>query len=58
MFGSCSLDAPSVKNIIETINTYSGNLTLGFGCDATTEDKDLFAQEVGYADMTSLLAAL
>ena len=67
MFSSCKLDAPSVKNIIDTINTYSdsgeltlgmGSLTLGMGCNDTTEDKDLFAQEVGYSDMSSLLAAL
>ena len=60
MFSSCKLDAPSVKNIIDTIRTmsYSVSLTLGMGCNDTTEDKDLFAQEVGYADMTSLLAAL
>ena len=58
MFHKCKLNAPSVKNIIDTINTYSGKLRLGMGCDDTTEDKDLFAQEVGYADMTSLLAAL
>ena len=58
MFYDCKLDAPSVKNIIDTINTYSGSLTLGIGCNSTTEDKDLFAQEIGYADMTSLLAAL
>ena len=58
MFYGCKLDAPSVKNIIDTINTNSNQLTLGMGCDNTTEDKDLFAQEVGYADMTTLLAAL
>ena len=59
MFYYCKLDATSVKNIIDTINTVSGRyLTLGMGCNNTTEDKDLFAQEVGYADMTSLLAAL
>ena len=59
MFSSCKLDAPSVKNIIDTINTYSGaSFTLGMGCNDTTEDKDIFAQEVGYADMASLLAAL
>ena len=58
MFYGCKLDATSVKNIIDTINTYSGKLTLGMGCNNTTEDKDLFAQEVGYADMSSLLAAL
>lgn len=58
MFYDCKLDATSVKNIIDTINTYSGGLTLGMGCDNTTEDKDIFAQEVGYNDMTSLLAVL
>jgi hypothetical protein len=57
MFEYCKLDAPSVKNIIDTINTYSGELFLGMGCDETEEDKNLFAQEVGYADMNSLLAA-
>lgn len=58
MFNECKLDAPSVKNIIDTINTYSAQLMLGMGCNNTTEDKNLFAQEVGYTDMTSLLAAL
>ena len=58
MFSNCKLDAPSVKNIIDTINTYSEKLALGMGCNNTTEDKNLFAQEVGYTDMTSLLAAL
>lgn len=58
MFDGCKLDAPSVKNIIDTINTYNDRLTLGIGCNNTTEDKNLFAQEVGYSGMTSLLAAL
>jgi len=58
MFYGCKLDAPSVKNIIDTINSYSGTLYIGMGCDNTETDKNLFAQEVGYADMTSLLAAL
>ena len=58
MFRNAKLDAPSVKNIIDTINTYSGSLMLGMGCKNTTEDKNIFAQEVGYADMTSLQAAL
>jgi hypothetical protein len=58
MFEYCKLDAPSVKNIIDTINTYSGLLILGMGCDNTPADKNLFAQEVGYANMASLLAAL
>ena len=57
-YWDCKLDAPSIKNIIDTINIYSGELSLGMGCNDTTEDKDLFAQEVGYADMTSLLAVL
>ena len=58
MFYHCKLDAPSVKNIIDTINTYSGTLGVGMGCNNTTEDKGIFAQEVGYADMASLLDAL
>ena len=58
MFSNCKLDASSVKNIIDTIKKYAGELTLGMGCNNTTADKDLFAQEVGYTDMTSLLAAL
>ena len=58
MFIGCKLNASSVKNIIDTINTYSDKLELGMGCNNTTEDKDFFAQEVGYTDMTSLLAAL
>ena len=59
MFDGCKLDAPSVKNIIDTINAspqFPALLMLGIGCNNTTEDKDLFAQEVGYTDMTSLLA--
>jgi hypothetical protein len=58
MFSGCKLDAPSVKNIIDTINTHSGKLTLGIGCNDTETDKDLFAQEVGYSNMASLLATL
>ena len=58
MFGNCKLNASSVKNIIDTINTGSGDLSLSMGCNDTEEDKNLFAQEVGYADMASLLAAL
>ena len=58
MFDGCKLDASSVKNIIDTINTYSAELTLGMGCNNTTEDKNLFAQEVGYTNMSSLLTAL
>lgn len=59
MFHSCKLDSTSIKNIIDTINTVSsGSIILGLGCDTDTTDKNLFAQEAGYADMTSLLAAL
>lgn len=60
MFVYCKLDAASVKNIIDTINnkTSSRKLRLGIGCNDTTEDKDLFAREVGYTDMRSLLNAL
>ena len=58
MFSGCKLDAPSVKNIIDTINTRSSNFTIGMGCNSSTSDKNLFAQEVGYSNMTSLLAAL
>ena len=59
MFYDCKLDASSVKNIIDTINTVSSKtLLLGMGCDNTTEDSELFAQEVGYSDMSFLLAAL
>ena len=58
MFSGCKLDAPSVKNIIDTINTYSSHLTLGIGCENTAEDANLFAQAIGYTDMTALLGAL
>ena len=58
MFGSCKLDASSVKNIIDTIKTAPSNgIWLGMGCDNNTEDKDLFAQEIGYNTMTELLSA-
>ena len=58
MFENCKLDAPSVKNIIDTINTsYSGYLSLGIGCDEKEEDVILFTQEVGYANIPSLLVA-
>ena len=58
MFNGCMLDGDSIKNIIDTINTYSGRLDLGMGCNNTTEDKNLFAQEVGYDNMDTLLATL
>ena len=59
MFYNCKLDSASVKNIIDTINTtYSSSLSLGMGCNNTTSDKDLFAQEIGYNSMDELLAAL
>ena len=58
MFEGCKLDSKSVKNIINTINTYPGNLTLGMGCNNTSEDANLFAQEIGYGDMNTLLNTL
>lgn len=61
MFDLCKLDAPSVKNIINTINSISQRtvLGLGIGCNDTPEDANRFAQEVGeYADMESLLATI
>lgn len=59
MFTRCKLNSNSVKNIIDTINTVSsGDLRLDVGCNDTAEDADIFAQEIGYADMTSLLSAL
>ena len=59
MFYDCKLDAKSVANIINTINTVSyGELSLGFGCDNNDADKDLFAQEAGFSDMNALLKAL
>ena len=58
MFYNCKLDSLSVKNIIDTINNFLGELLIGIGCDNTETDENIFAQEVGYADMTSLLAAL
>lgn len=59
MFYYCKLDVPSIKNIINTINTVeTANLTLGMGCNNNQTDKDFFAQEVGYPDMSTLLTAL
>ena len=59
MFENCKLDAPSIKNIIDTINIVeTGEITLGMGCDNNQTDKDLFAQEVGYSDMNTLLQVL
>lgn len=59
MFTRCKLNSQSVKNIIDTINTVSsGNLRMDIGCNDTAEDADIFAQEIGYADMTSLLSSL
>ena len=60
MFYGCKLDAPSVKNIIDTIGAYYSDISmcLGMGCNNTVEDRNLFAQEVGYADMSALLAAV
>ena len=59
MFYGCNLDSASVKNIIDTINTSHlpyGTLTLGIRCNDRT-DANLFAQEIGYADLTSLTTA-
>lgn len=61
MFNYCKLDAPSIKNIIDTINSISQRsvLGLGIGCNDTPEDANRFAQEVGeYADMESLLSVI
>lgn len=60
IFHGCKLDATSIKNVIDTINKIDSSklLSIGMGCDNNQTDKDLFAQEVGYTDMTSLLAAL
>jgi hypothetical protein len=58
IFENCKLDSASVKNIISTINSHNGELTLGMGCNNTSDDRSLFVQEVGYADVNSLLAAL
>ena len=45
MFYSCKLDAPSVANIIHTLPTTGGEITIGIGCDDTEADQLLFAQE-------------
>lgn len=59
MFAKCKLDVPSVKNIIDTINTVeTGTLQIGMGCDYNQTDINLFAQEVGYTDMNTLLETL
>jgi hypothetical protein len=59
MFFETKLDSSSVENIISTINgVESGKLTIGMGCNDTTEDKDLFAQEIGYNTMTELIEAI
>lgn len=56
LFVSCKLSPESVKNIIETIPTSGGMfMGIGIGCENTTEDKDLFAQEAGYTNMSALL---
>lgn len=58
LFMYCKLSPESVKNIIETIPTSGGLfIRIGIGCENTTEDKDLFAQEAGYDNMTALLKA-
>ena len=63
MFYNCKLDVPSVKNIIDTINivsseTESPKILIAMGCNNNNEDKDLFAQGVGYTDMNTLLTTL
>lgn len=58
MFWGCKLDGPSIRNIIDKINTYSGKITIGLGYDNTQEDASLFIQESGYADMASFNAAV
>jgi hypothetical protein len=60
IFHGCKLDAPSIKNVIDTINKNDSSklLSIGMGCDNNQTDKDLFAQEVGYPDMTALLQVL
>lgn len=62
MFNYCKLDVPSVHNIIITIKDVKNNsdsnkqLTLGIGCNNTINDKNSFAQNVGYSSMDELLA--
>ena len=59
MFATCKLDVPSIKIIIDTINTVeTGEIMIGMGCDNNQTDKDLFAQEVGYPDMSTLLQTI
>jgi hypothetical protein len=47
MFEGCKLDAQSVANIVHTLPTLesNGRIDIGIGCNNTTEDKLLFAQE-------------
>ena len=59
MFYETKLDAPSVENIIDTLNTVeSGKLRIGMGCENDSFDIDLFAQEIGYNTMTELRDAI
>lgn len=59
MFYNCRLDGPSVKNILDTLNTdFSGKLALGIGCSSLQEDIELFAREAGYDSTTSFILAI
>ena len=60
MFSACKLDGPSVRNIIDTINTDSASSTIsiGIGYDDTNEGATLFIQEAGYDNIESFEAAI
>ena len=40
MFFTCKLDAPSVQNIADTINTYSGTIHVGIGNTTPNEQEE------------------
>ena len=56
MFRGCKLNAQSISNILSSISNCH-DIDMGIGCNDTEEDKNLFAQEVGYSDMVSLIGA-
>jgi hypothetical protein len=73
MFNECKLNTNSIKTIVKTIPNVTpyappsgttggsgkkGYITIGFGCNSDTEDKNLFAQEVGFETMEALLEAI
>lgn len=73
MFSGCKLNANSMKTIVKTIpdvipyvppsgvtggSGKKGYITIGFGCNTDEEDKNLFAQEVGFETMEALLEAI